>query len=122
MTQEVESLLERLAEKLGVTTQYLWDILLKQAPISAATNIFLGLVLGVIMYSWFKATVFFHRKIVDDPYWDDINYLWIAAVWTVLLAVAGYFLFYIIPDTIYALVHPEYWALKQIFHVVGRGD
>lgn len=38
MNEQTVKLVEQLAQKLGTTTEYLWNVLIKQAPISAAID------------------------------------------------------------------------------------
>lgn len=118
----MEKSLELLAEKLGTSVEYMWDILLKQVPINLTMNIvFVGFCLlfcvGVLVA---------HLKLSKKRDWGDdyiesgYNYYEDSAqIPMVILAVAGVILFMvslaIIPTIVTMIVNPEFWALKQIF-------
>jgi len=111
---QMERALELLATKLGTTSEYLWGIMVKQAPISAMMNFiqYLLIIIGCIF--WFKLTKIIKRK-VDSKDLDSLNYVWIAIGWLILtaLVVTAFFSF---SNFFYALVHPEYWALDNILN------
>lgn len=46
MNEGTERLLTQLAEKLGTTTEYLWAVLLKQAPIDA-----IGQLVSIVLFA-----------------------------------------------------------------------
>ena len=122
MDEKTLQALTTLANKLGTTAEYLWGVLLKQAPITGLVDLGLMIVLGVAIYWWFR---FVQRKTTpplatkEDPYpsaaWtDDVG---IGLAWT---SVGFWVLVYILVITtnattiIAALFNPEYWALMQI--------
>lgn len=110
-----------LANKLGTTADYLWGVLLKQAPLTGAINL-------VLMAAWVIFAVIWYRMVVrktsrpkateDDRYpsadWDGES---AALAWASVLAVAvigGLSVSARLTNTVAALVNPEYWALIQI--------
>jgi len=121
MDEKTLQSLAALASKLGTTAEYLWGVLLKQAPIAGVTSIFIHAV-------WIMFTVILVRFVLkkttkpqntkDDPYpradWrEEGAAVALTAVFffVVLTALAMIDVF---PMTIAALLNPEYWALKQI--------
>lgn len=112
MNNEIASVLETLATRLGTTVEYLWDILLKQAFLSAVMDLIQYVVIIFACILWIKKVKVFSAKISDDD-WKEENWIWIAIISTILglFVVAAFFSF---PTTFYALVNPEYWALDRV--------
>ena len=119
--EELTPLLEKLAEKLGTTTEYLWGVLLKQAPITAATElVYLVLVIlgGIVLYKVHKRL----SKEVDGN--NSIYYeaeelviapMVIAAIiWGVLFIIC----FFSIGTMVTGFLNPEYWALDEIMSLI----
>ena len=119
--EELTPLLEKLAEKLGTTTEYLWGVLLKQAPIIAATElVYLVLVIlgGIVLYKIHKRL----SKKVDGN--NSIYYkadelviapMVIAAIiWVILFIMC----FFSIGTIITGFFNPEYWALDEIMSLI----
>ena len=104
MNEEAIALLKELAEKLGTTSEYLWEALLRQAPITGTIDLLIlaGWVTGLILM--------FHKlkKLSDKEY---VELLWL--VWGVLACIAA-LASLTLSTTISALINPEYWALKQL--------
>ena len=113
--------LTTLAAKLGTTAEYLWGVLLRQAPITGAINL-------ALMAAWVATAVFLIRlvrrktttpaKTDEDRYpsaeWsgEGADFAWAGAVGFALLTalIVGCAL----SGVVGALLNPEYWALKQI--------
>ena len=109
------------ANKLGTTTEYLWDVLLRQAPIT-------GVIDFALLAAWVFLTVmwcrFVMRKtIAPTPTQDDRNtradwteeaafFSWLSAA--ILVMVTAVIVTVELAITVAALVNPEYWALRQI--------
>ena len=111
-----------LAAKLGTTAEYLWGVLLRQAPITGAIDL-------AVMAAWVAMAVFLIRLVrrktttpaktkEDQCYrsaeWsgDSVTFAWAGAGAFALLTalIVGSEL----SNVVAALVNPEYWALKQI--------
>ena len=113
---ETIKLLEVLAIKLGTTTDYLWNILLKQAPINFVVDCIQYLLIIIGCLFWYKATMKLHKNFQEEG-WDEVNYLWVGIIWGILIVLV-LTMFFCLPDTIYSLVNPEYWALKKILTAI----
>jgi hypothetical protein len=121
MNETTEKLIRELAEKLGTTTEHLWGILLKQAPISASIDTLIALIMLAILWMGYA----FVSKKTKVPEKTD-HYKSLYAEWdgecafAAWLALAAYgFLticitFCSITSVVTALANPEYWALKQL--------
>lgn len=100
-----------LANKLGTTAEYLWGVLVRQAPISATIDLLVMAVWALLIWAWFR---FVLRKTAEDWARDEaaVAFAWgsvcVAVLLYVLIVGLG------ISQTLSALLNPEYWALKQI--------
>ena len=111
-----------LAAKLGTTADYLWGVLLRQAPITGAIDL-------LVMAAWAAGCVAWYRfvrrrtttpKATDENHypcaeWRDetgVGLAWLSVVIFILMSalVIGSGL----SNVVAALVNPEYWALRQI--------
>lgn len=128
MNEQTAKLIEQLAQKLGTTTEYLWSVLLKQAPIDATTSLF-----QIILVVLFGVTLFkIHKKLsvevketettrrytqtgYDKHELAAIIPMVIALIIFIVLLVASFFL---INDIVNGFFNPEYWALERILHKV----
>lgn len=123
MNQETLAILNRLAEKFGTTVEHLWGVLVKQAFISAVTDLFHVLTLLIVASA---GLVLVYRKTRTPPEtekdrdpqaeWDGdpAFYAWCIAltalipIYVSIIASA--------PNIISGFLNPEYWALQQILH------
>lgn len=112
MDQNTAKLLEQLSHQLGTTSEYLWGILLKQAPISAAISIFqIALIagFGVILYK-------IHMLCKNNDSYDESDHIRmlmvILAFVEILFIILGLIL--IVPNILNGFLNPEYWALHEI--------
>jgi len=115
--ENLTALLENLAKKLGTTTEYLWGILIKQASISATTNLiyFVLLILsGVTLYKIYKRLM---KKDEDgnDIYCDleeraIIPMIIAVIIWSIIFIIY----FFELEDVINGFLNPEYWALSEV--------
>ena len=113
--------LTALANKLGTTAEYLWGVLLRQAPLTGTIDLMLNFawVIGAVLWCRFVVRKTTPKKLTDDdqhPYaeWTDeaAFFSWAAAVAIVLIA--GLVVSGSLRTTVAALANPEYWALRQI--------
>jgi len=111
-----------LANKLGTTAEYLWGVLLRQAPLTGIIDLLLmvAMSIGAVMWCRFvlrkttkpEKTDYNHRD-PDAEWTDEVSVLaWCSAfavVVVVVMVVSSN-----LDAAVAALVNPEYWALKQI--------
>jgi len=123
-TQIIDALRE-LAAKLGTTSEYLWQVLIRQAPISGTVNLLVCIAWAYIAVWGFRlvsAKTKLPPKTKDEPHpsseWDDEGRVAAWILWGIYTLVgtiiAGCSLEYIVG----ALINPEYWALTQVLHQV----
>ena len=121
MDEHYQQLIDTLATKLGTTAEHLWDVLIRQAPISGAVD--LVLCVSMLVAAW-RLIVFVKRKTTVPkktehnkfPYaeWggNDAMLGWGAAL--CMAAVAVFYTLSSASTIIAAFVNPEYWALKEL--------
>jgi hypothetical protein len=113
--------LTAMAQKLGTTAEYLWGVLLRQAPISGAIDLAIMVFLVGASVLWAR---FVNKKTTCHPPTEENRYT--RADWEeegaflAWLSVGGLLVisFVVISGslatTVAALFNPEYWALRQI--------
>lgn len=125
MNEQTTKLIEQLANKLGTTSEYLWEILVKQAPIQAGITVVEIIAIVILGNLLWKAHKKMSEKIEGGSYLYDNLYeknMGIATAMIVLtliwcLCVIG--LLFSLDSIIYGIFNPEYWALKQVLNILG---
>lgn len=118
--EHLAPLLNKLAEQLGTTSQYLWSVLLKQAPVQASIMGFEYATTILLLFLLFKfraAAGAFYEKCHED--YEILTFICtivlglVAVIWLLacLFCVESFFT---------AIFNPEYWALKQVLRVVQK--
>jgi len=108
MNLEIDGL-QALASKLGVTAEYLWGVLLKQAPISAALDFAF---IAFVALLW--CVIYRFRKHLDD---FNVILFFFGVIIMVVLTVLAVIIVFVAPT---ALLNPEYWALKQVLSAINK--
>lgn len=107
--------LEALAAELGVTVEYLWAVLLKQAPISAAID--LAFVCFIVACC---VAVFRCRKRIIDACDDNAGLAFLSTGGIVVLGILAIGSAFVAANLLTPLLHPEYWALKEVLSAVRK--
>lgn len=113
MNEQTQQLIEKLAEKLGTTAEHLWAVLVRQAPISSATDaIALSIAAAVMVWGYWLV----REKTKDDGDWNDqcgsIALPWI--IWGVGTLAILLLMCCKCSGIVAGFLNPEYWALKEI--------
>jgi hypothetical protein len=121
MNETAEKLVRELAEKLGTTAEHLWGVLMRQAPITAATDSVTAAIMIGTLWALYRLV---RMKTIKPPKSDDDRYpsaewsqegafmSWlILAIYALLTLVT---VFYAIGTVITTTMNPEYWVLKQL--------
>lgn len=118
MNEQTTKLLETLAQKLGTTTEYLWSVLLKQAPIDATiTLIQIGIVVlfNIILYKVHK------RFIKSDAYENyDVGAPIFMVLMAVILLISDIACMLSLNSVVNGFFNPEYWALREIIGTIKQ--
>jgi len=119
MNENTAKLLEQLAQKLGTTSEYLWKVLLKQAPIDATVNLIqitLIMLFGLMLYK-------IHRKLMkkDEGEYGETGYSKYEEMATIPMIIGGIVFviificaFFCMGDVVNGYFNPEYWALNKV--------
>jgi hypothetical protein len=116
MNENTEKLLRDLAEKFGTTAEHLWGVLIKQAPISAASQLFVMAITGAAAAFLCVVTKRLGAKAAAEDS-SDIGYFistTLAAIAAIIFTIAFFAGLDGLPLAISGFFNPEYWALKQI--------
>ena len=110
-------LLSALAVKLGTTTEHLWRVLLKQAPIDGLVTLVQCIIL-VFVAVWFAKFTVAIKKAIDDGSRDEVWWCVPIMGWVILstLLIA---LFFLLPDVAASFINPEYWALEHLLNKIA---
>lgn len=115
---QLAPLLNKLAEQMGTTSQYLWGVLLKQAPVKASIIGAEYAITAIALYMIFR----FRKSIVDycaEELPKPVNVIGgvvigiIAVVW--LLECMFCF-----ESFLTAIFNPEYWAMQRVLSAVKK--
>lgn len=115
--ENLTPLLEKLAEKLGTTTEYLWSVLIHQAPISALTDLlyFVLVIIGGIVIFIIHKRLMKKNKYGNNKYDDsDDGLIVLMVVVTLVWAIIFIVCFFNIGNIITGFFNPEYWALNKV--------
>lgn len=122
MNKETNELIEKLAQKMGTTTEYLWSVLIKQAQIDAWTSIFqylLIVIFGIILYRLHKKFSFEPEGHNSYSMYYDKDYLgYLMGISAAIFAILAVCAFFSITDTVNGFLNPEYWALRRVLDAI----
>lgn len=120
---ETTKLIEQIAAKLGTTSEYLWGVLVKQAPIQSTITLFqivLVCVFGCILFQthkWLsqeKDYGGFNESGYERFHGSEV----VMGFALVILVVLSLVSFFCIGDVFNGYFNPEYWALQQILNSI----
>ncbi|MEI6059411.1 MAG: hypothetical protein WCR72_01830 [Bacteroidota bacterium] len=122
MNEQTTKLIEQLAQKLGTTTEYLWLVLLKQAPIDATVTLFQTLFVMLFGLALWKINKRLLKKGSEDKY-SETGYekyeegaIIPMIIATIVFAILFIICFCCIGDIVNGYFNPEYWALERILN------
>ena len=119
MNEQTIKMLEDLARSLGTTAEYLWEIMVRQAPINSFINLLLLIFSIGLGYVLIQLHIEFSKE--DEAGFnsyenkEDVLRIMMLLGFTVWLGVFMYSIFSI-GSTINGFVNPEYWALNEILN------
>jgi len=122
MDDKTIALVDKLASRLGTTSQYLWSVLVKQAMISGIVDLCIYIVVIFILY---KSYWFIHRNTLipppseDERYpeanWSDSGNRFFAwFIYAILFVASVLLIIFSLEKVSSAFLNPEYWALQEL--------
>ena len=112
MTKNTEILLRELAEKLGTTSENVFNILVAQAPLQGLFNLLASILFIVIIHHSFKFLKKQKESLNEDGFFMLGLLLGVCGIITIVYTLITF------STNVSALINPEYWALKQILDVI----
>lgn len=122
MNEETTKLIDQLAQKLGTTAEYLWSVLLKQAPIDSTVSLIQTICVMLFGFTLWKIHKRLLKKESTDRHADNgyDKYEDFAIIPMIIGTIVFVILFIIsfccIGDIVNGYFNPEYWALERILH------
>jgi hypothetical protein len=121
MNDNAVMLLDKIAEKLGVTASYLWAVMLKQAPVYATIQLVeyaVTILVIVLVFAYRKSL----NKLVRGVFDSDVDILGVIGCIIFAIVSVAWIIACLasIGDTVTALVNPEYWALDQLLATIKK--
>lgn len=122
--QEVLSRLDAVAAKLGTTTTYLWQVLVKQAVVQGGISLADALGLGILFYITYRVGKYTVKLAIGNPegrYHDESGYWYIA---TGVCAIAA--IIFVMQgidagtDAMAHFINPQYYALHEVLQALGK--
>ena len=111
MSEELETLIIQLANKLGVTAEYLFGVLAKQGVYENVSNLITWVVFTAISTLTMQATYKDCTKAFkDDEFHIKVVFFAISCLGSIMCLAAAI----LIGSWITAIMNPEYWALQQL--------
>ncbi len=118
MNEQATKLIEQLAQKLGTTAEYLWAVLLKQAPVSAMIDLVYLVIVAIMGVGLYKLHKYCTKETGEykESIYEDKGEL-VKPAMVILAIVWGIFFiicFFSIGNIVNGFFNPEYWALKEV--------
>lgn len=114
-------LIEQLAKQFGTTSEYLWNVLISQAAISATISlikIIAIIIFGIILYRLNKKFMKSNEH-GDSLYAKHESALAVPMViGAIAMLVFVFIAFYNFSNVITGYLNPEYWALEQVLDAI----
>lgn len=120
MNEQTTKLLEQLANKLGTTSEYLWSILIRQAPINSTITLVQFVVLALYGFILYRLHVKFSREDENERsiYYNVEPIMWLMCIGLIIFIGLCIAAFIEIPDLLNGYFNPEYWALNRILNSI----
>ena len=122
MDAQTAVLIQNLADRLGTTSEYLWAVLIKQAPITGAVNLICyALTVLAFVIAWkFRGPILAGIEKLIDTHSDAVSFVSFmgALFFSVLALVWLGAMVFSIQDTVTAFLNPEYFALDKVLNAV----
>lgn len=118
MNDNTAKLIEQLAAKMGTTSEYLWGVLMHQAPVNATITLLQFFLIGVAWYWLYRG----HKYLLNEDNkfnYEDYNGMnIIMGIVAALLLIITIVAFFSIDLVINGYFNPEFWALDYVLRAL----
>lgn len=123
MNEELNAVLNLLAERFGTTVEQLYQVMLVQAKISFATQSLVWIIVGVLCYmfvtKWHNILMAKYKEADGDE--GEIAPAMMMMIGWLATGIAGVSFAFSINGLVTMLLNPNYWVLQQILSLVSGG-
>lgn len=120
MNEKLTELLEKLALKLGTTTEFLWVVLVKEAHLVAITDL-IYIAMAIIAWIPMWKTHFYLLNVKNQINYDNNDWTGIVIIiLAVILLVLTLATLANIGEIIDGFFNPEFWALNYILSMLSK--
>lgn len=129
LTELAQSAIQQIADGLGVATEFVWEILIRQAYVEGASRVLFALVVvavAMIDYRLFRAfaerrATRAWREIGCDSRENQEMTHWVPqGVVAVLCFVCAIIVMCEATTALTCFINPKYWAMSEIFDVIRQ--
>jgi hypothetical protein len=118
MNEHAAALLHNLAAKLGTTSEYLWAVLVKQAPISSFITLGEYALVAVLFATLYRFRLQIGGFMRDWFAEEEVSAFFASAIAGLTLAVLLIACLLSFSSMLTGFLNPEYWALKEVLSAV----
>ena len=116
MNYKTAQLLEKLADKLGTTSQYLWNILIKQAKIDATIQLIEMIFFIFVGFGLYKLHKSLSNENNSNNYEDNSVFGALMVTSFIIYVFVMVIFIFFIDNIINGYFNPEYWALHTLLN------
>jgi len=123
MNENTTKILEQIAQKMGTTSEYLWQVLLRQAPIEATSTLIQSILILLLGWGLYKI----HCKLTKEVDGKSSLYhkyeekagipMFIGGIAFLVLFICA---FCCIDSIVNGYFNPEFWALEKVMSVLKK--
>ena len=115
VSTQINNIINSLAEKLGVAAGKIYPVLIKQAYVEGATNIFWIIIVSMLTILLIKYWIrFMNLEIKKDS--ESIPIKWIGII---IIIIISFVFLPSIKDTITAFMNPDWYVLEMILNKIS---
>lgn len=111
LSERIAPLIDTIAEQLGVASEFVFEILIRQAYVTGVTYLLLYIIGAILIYHAIKLW----SKVAILPESDEADVVFVKALITTIIG-SGLMICFMatIKETMTCLINPEFWALNYI--------
>ena len=106
-----------LANKLGVSAEYMLKVYCKQTYLESITQLFVIPIFLFVGFLWYKLAKMWHEKIINHK-WEEEGIFFIYAISIIFAAIFIVVISLVSIDSIKGLYNPEYYAISKLLHQI----